>query len=85
MRIASFVGGLAAVCLIVPSALPVEAAERRTSVRRAVVPKQQAPDRSQSRVDSSDSWRAHDADPAGNYKNYPDWARTALGSRSSSR
>ncbi len=83
MRIVSFAGSLAAAYFVVFGALPADAAERRPTVRKVVA--QPVPDRSSARLEEEYAVRAHVADPAGTYKNYPNWARVALGSRSSSR
>jgi hypothetical protein len=53
-----------------------EAAERRPAVRK---PTASAPDRNTVRIENEYTARANQADPGGNYKAYPDWARAALG------
>ena len=83
MRITVVAGTVATIFALFPGIGTAEAAERRTPLRRTVAPA--VPDRPPAQVRNEYSYRAHDADPAGNYKNYPDWARVALGGQSSSR
>ncbi len=47
--------------------------------KRRAVAAERAAARDYARRSDEDAARAHSRDPAGNYKDYPNWARAALG------